>query len=86
MVHPLFAIGGKSKNKVLVKTRLNRNGVEIVLKESVHTLQQLGYLRKPPAFAMNDSKTRRSPHKGIDSYRKNKLLFRILLTLQCCSR
>ena len=30
------------------KTRLSRNGVEIVLKESVHTLQQLGYIRKPP--------------------------------------
>ena len=39
-----------------------------------------------PSFAMNDSKTRRIPHKGIDSYRKNKLLFGILLTLQCCSR
>ena len=38
MVHPLFAIGGKSKNKVPVKTQLSRNGVEIVLNDSVHTL------------------------------------------------
>ena len=86
MVHPLFAIGGKSKNKVLVKTRLSRNGVEIVLKESVHTLQQLGYIRKPPSLGIDGSKTRRSPHKGIDSHRENKLLFGTLLTLQCCSR
>ena len=34
---------------------------------------------------MNDSKTRRSPHKGTDSHRKNKYLFQILPTLLCCS-
>ena len=45
-----------------------------------------GISESSPSFAMNDSETRRSPHKGIDSYRKNKLLFGILLTLQCCYR
>ena len=34
---------------------------------------------------MNDSKTRRSPHKGTESHQKNKYLFQILPTLLCCS-
>ena len=34
---------------------------------------------------MNESKTRRSPHKGTASHRKNKYLFQILPTLLCCS-
>ena len=40
----------------------------------------------PPFPCIDGLKNRRSPHKGTDSHRKNKLLFGILLTLQCCSR
>ena len=35
---------------------------------------------------MNDSETRRSPHKNTASHRKNKYLFRNLPFLWCCSR
>ena len=39
-----------------------------------------------PFNAMNNSKTRRSPHKGTESHRTNKYLFRILPALWCYSR
>ena len=41
--------------------------------------------KRSPSFAMNGSKTCRSPHKGTESHRKNKYLFQILPTLLCCS-
>ena len=34
---------------------------------------------------MNDSETRKSPHKDTESHRKNKYLFRNLRFLLCCS-
>ena len=43
------------------------------------------YGKCSPSFVMNDSKTRRSPHKGTESHRKNKNLFQILPFLWCCS-
>ena len=47
---------------------------------------QLGYMASAPySLAMNDSKTRRSPHKGTASHRKNKYLFPILPASLCCS-
>ena len=42
--------------------------------------------KRSPSFAMNDSKTCRSPHKGTESHWKNKYLFRILPALWCYSR
>ena len=67
--------------------RLIGNWLRIVLNNSIHTWVAIGvYGKCSPSYAMNDSETRRSPHKGTESHRKNKYLFRILPALWCYSR
>ena len=66
--------------------RLIGNWLRIVLNNSIPTWVAIGvYGKCSPSYAMNDSETRRSPHKGTESHRKNKYLFQILPTLLCCS-